>query len=202
MGVRDRRVDAYIGRAAPFARPILEHLRERVHRTCPDCEEAIKWGMPSFLHRGKLLCSMAAFKQHATFGLWQGRQVLGEGEGQPDAAMGQYGRLTSVADLPDDRELTAHLEKAMALIEGGVPRRPAIRKAPRPEAEVPADLAQALAGNPAARASFEGFPPSARREYIEWLLEAKREDTRRKRLVQAVEWMAEGKRRNWKYENC
>lgn len=201
MGVRDPRVDAYIGRAAVFARPILEYLRDLVHRACPDCGEAIKWGMPAFLHRGKLLCSMAAFKQHATFGLWQGRQVLGEDGASPDAAMGQYGRLTGLGDLPAEAELVAHLQRAMALIEAGAPRRTAPRT-PRADLAVPEDLVQALAAHPVARASFEAFPPSARREYVEWIVEAKREDTRRRRLAQAVEWMAEGKRRNWKYENC
>lgn len=202
MGMRDPRVDAYIGRAAAFARPVLGHLRELVHQTCPDCEEAIKWGMPSFLYRGKILCSMAAFKQHASFGLWQGRQVLGGEAPAEDAAMGQFGRLTRVADLPSARELAGYLTKAMALIEAGAPRRPAARKASRPEAAVPEDLVQALAGNAAARASFDAFPPSARRDYIDWITEAKREDTRRRRLVQAVEWLAQGKRRNWKYETC
>lgn len=201
MGVRDPRVDAYIGRAADFARPILEHLRELVHRTCPDCQEAIKWGMPSFLYRDRILCSMAAFKQHASFGLWQGRQLLGEAAAA-GAAMGQFGRLTRVADLPSTRALAGHLQQAMTLIDEGAPRRPAARKVARPEAELPEDLAQALAGNAAAKASFEAFPPSARRDYVDWIIEAKREDTRRRRLAQAVEWLAQGKRRNWKYENC
>ena len=202
MGVRDPRVDAYIGRAAAFARPVLEHLRQLVHETCPDCEEAIKWGMPNFLYRGKILCSMAAFKQHASFGLWQGRQVLGDAGPAADAAMGQFGQLTRVADLPSARELAGYLKKAMALIEDGAPRRPVASKPPRPEAAVPEDLVQALAGNAAARASFEAFPPSARREYVDWITQAKREDTRLKRMAQAVEWLAQGKRRNWKYENC
>ena len=196
---RDPRIDAYIERAAPFAQPILRHVRELVHAACPGVEESIKWGMPSFSHAGGILCGMAAFKQHASFGFWKHALVVGEGE--PRDGMGSYGKMTSLQDLPPDRTLLAHLRKAMQLNEAGV-KSPARKTAPKPPPETPADLAAALENNHAAKATFDAFPPGCRREYIEWIVEAKREETRGKRLAQAIEWMAEGKRRNWKYENC
>ena len=196
---RDQRVDAYIERQAEFARPILEHLREAVHAACPEAEEGIKWGMPHFLYKGRILAGMAAFKAHATFGFWRGGRVVGEEERQ-DGAMGQFGRLTSVDDLPKPDVLADLIRKAMAVSEAGPQPRPA--KAARPAPEVPEELKTALSANAAASATFEGFSPSCRREYVEWVTEAKRPETRSKRIAQAVEWMAEGKKRNWKYENC
>lgn len=196
---RDPRIDAYIERAAPFAQPILAHVRELVHEACPDVEETIKWGMPTFVHTGGILCGMAAFKQHASFGFWKHALVVGEGE--PRDGMGSYGKLASLKDLPPKKTLLAHVRKAMTLNEDGV--KPRSRKAaPKPPPETPADLAAALGKNRAAKATFDAFPPSCKRDYVEWIVEAKREETRAKRLVQAVEWMAEGKRRNWKYERC
>lgn len=196
---RDPRIDAYIERAAPFAQPILAHVRELVHEACPDVEETIKWGMPTFVHTGGILCGMAAFKQHASFGFWKHALVVGEGE--PRDGMGSYGKLASLKDLPPKKTLLAHVRKAMTLNEDGV--KPRSRKAaPKPPPETPADLAAALGKNRAAKATFDAFPPSCKRDYIEWIVEAKREETRAKRLAQAVEWMAEGKRRNWKYERC
>lgn len=197
---RDPRIDAYIARQADFARPILEHLRSAVHAACPEAEETLKWSMPHFLYKGQMLAGMAAFKAHATFGFWRAKEVLGETGAERDA-MGQFGRLTSVADLPPADVLQALIRKAMALTDSGTrPARP--KAAPKPELATPADLDSALSANPAARATFDGFPPSCRREYVQWVVEAKRPETRDKRIAQAVEWMAEGKRRNWKYENC
>ena len=196
---RDPRIDDYIDRQADFAKPILTHLREMVHAACPGAEEAIKWGMPHFLYKGQLLAGMAAFKGHATFGFRQGRQVVGEA-GEAPSAMGQFGRLTSLGDLPPSEELEALVRKAMALSDAGV--KPARNKVAKAPAEVPPDLQQALAGNAAAAAAFASFSPSCRREYVEWVTEAKRSETRAKRVVQAVEWMSEGKKRNWKYEKC
>lgn len=196
---RDPRIDAYIERAAPFAQPILTQVRELVHEACPDVEETIKWGMPTFVHAGGILCGMAAFKQHASFGFWKHALVVGEGE--PRDGMGSYGKLASLKDLPPKKTLLAHVRKAMTLNEDGV--KPRSRKAaPKPPPETPADLAAALGKNREAKATFDAFPPSCKRDYIEWIVEAKREETRAKRLAQAVEWMAEGKRRNWKYERC
>jgi uncharacterized protein YdeI (YjbR/CyaY-like superfamily) len=196
---RDPRIDAYIDRAAPFARPILAQVRQWVHDACPGVEETIKWGMPTFVHAGGILCGMAAFKQHASFGFWKHALVVGEGE--PRDGMGSYGKMTSVEELPPRKTVLAHVRKAMQLNEDGV-KSPARRAAPKPPPETPADLAAALKQNPAAQATFDAFPPGCRREYIDWIVEAKREETRAKRLAQAIAWMAEGKRRNWKYENC
>ena len=207
---RDPRIDAYIEGAAPFAQPILSHVRDLVHEACPQVEETVKWGMPTFVHAGGILCGMAAFKRHASFGFWKHALVVGEG-GQADTApgddrprdgMGSYGKLASLKDLPPKKTLLAHIRKAMKLNEDGV-KAPARRKsAPKPPPEAPADLVTALKKNKAAQAAYDAFPPGCKREYVEWIVEAKREETRAKRLAQAVEWMAEGKRRNWKYENC
>ncbi|QNP40609.1 YdeI/OmpD-associated family protein [Lysobacter solisilvae (ex Woo and Kim 2020)] len=202
MGQRDPRIDAYIASAAGFAQPILTHLRGLVHAACPDCEETLKWSAPSFTYRGKILCGMAAFKQHATFGLWQGAAIVAGDGSRRDEAMGQFGRLTRVADLPGKRELVAYLRQGMQLIDAGATRTPARNTAPKPPVEAPDDLLAALRGNARARATFEAFPPSCQREYVEWITEAKREATRASRLAQTIEWLAEGKRRNWKYEKC
>ena len=196
----DPRIDAYIDRAAPFAQPILRHLRALVHQACPQVEESLKWGAPSFGHAGAILCQMAAFKQHASFGYWNHAQVMGADAAR--SGMGSYGKLSALDDLPDDATMLAHLGKAVALNEAGV-KTPARRKAaPVPAPEVPEDLLQALRANPRARVVFDGLPPGARRDYVDWIVEAKREATRAKRLAQAVEWLAEGKRRHWKYEAC
>lgn len=198
MPSHDPRVDAYIAKSADFARPILEEIRARVHAACPQVEETIKWGMPSFVHAGAILCGMAAFKQHASFGYWKHALVMGEAERD---GMGSYGRLACVRDLPPKARMQADLRKAMKLNEDGV--KPERRKsAPRAAPEVPDELASALEKNKAAKATFDAFAPGCRREYIEWIVEAKREETRAKRLAQALEWMAQGKRRNWKYERC
>ena len=197
---QDPRIDAYIERAAPFAQPILLALRDAVHQACPQVEESIRWSMPSFSHADGILCQMAAFKQHASFGYWKHALVMGEGVERD--GMGSYGRMASIKDLPSKKTLLAHIRKAMKLNEDGV-KAPATRKsAPKPPPDVPVDLAAALKKNKAAKATFDGFPPGCKREYIEWIVEAKREETRAKRLAQTVEWLAEGKRRNWKYENC
>ena len=195
----DPRVDAFIAKQADFARPILEYLRDTVHAACPDCEETLKWSMPHFMYRGEMLAGMAAFKQHATFGFWRSSLVVGEDNVQADG-MGQFGRLTSIDDLPKRAELEALVRKAMKLTEEGVkPPRAKQEKAPF---TVPQDMRAALDANQAAAATFDGFPPSAQREYVEWITESKRDETRTKRLAQAIEWLAEGKRRHWKYENC
>ena len=201
MGTRDPRVDAYIARSAEFARPILEQIRATVHAACPDVEETLKWSCPSFMYHG-ILCGMAAFKAHATFGFWKGSLIVDQ-QGKPvEAAMGQFGRLTSVKDLPSKRVLTGYIRKAMELNESGVPSPTRSARKPRPPARVPADLARALAGDARARKTFEGFSPSQKREYIEWITEAKTAPTRERRLATTLEWLAEGKQRNWKYMNC
>ncbi|MFT3806284.1 YdeI/OmpD-associated family protein [Arenimonas sp.] len=200
MGQHDPRIDAYIEKSAEFARPILHRLREIVHEACPEAEESLKWSMPNFDYAGGILCGMAAFKQHVSFGFWKHALVMGEGN--PRDGMGSFGKMTSLKDLPTKKELVALIKKAMKLNEQGVKAPAARKKAAKPAAAVPDDLQAALKKNRKALATFEAFSPSARREYIDWIVEAKREETRAKRLAQAVEWMAEGKHRNWKYMNC
>jgi uncharacterized protein YdeI (YjbR/CyaY-like superfamily) len=197
---RDPRIDDYIDRKPEFARPILRLLREAVHAACPEAEETLKWSMPSFLYKGQILASMAAFKAHATFGFWRGEAVVGE-TGAERRAMGQFGRIASTADLPPAETLDRLIRRAMALTDEGQRPRKA-KTAPKADPGVPDDLRLALDGNPVAAATFQTFPASARREYVEWLVEAKRPETRARRLAQALEWMAEGKRRHWKYEKC
>jgi len=200
MPVLDPRVDAYIAKSADFARPILEHLRAVVHAACPDVEETIKWGAPHFMYRG-MLCRMAAFKQHCAFGFWKGALIVPDGKN--DEAMGQFGCLAKVSDLPSKKVLVGYIRKAMKLNEEGVAMlrlaKPGKSKTP-PIA--PDDLLAAFGRNPVAKAAFEAFSPSHQREYIEWIVEAKREETRQRRVAQAVEWLAEAKSRNWKYEKC
>lgn len=195
MGTRDPRVDAYIEKSADFARPILGRLRETVHSAIPEAEETIKWGVPYFDFEGPV-CGMAAFKRHCAFVFWKEKLVV---EDPSHEAMGQLGRIESLDDLPPKKTLNAWLKKAVKLNEEGVKAPRSVRR-PRPPVEMPADLKRALAKNARARAAFEGFSPSHRREYVEWIEEAKREETRKKRLARAIEWMAEGKSRNWKYQ--
>jgi hypothetical protein len=196
MGKRDPRVDAYIQKSAPFARPILTDIRETVHASCPDVEEAMKWRFPHFLYKG-MLCSMAAFKQHAAFGFWKGALVTGSGKG-PDA-MGQFGRITKRSDLPSKRVLAGFVKKAARLNDEGVTAPRTSKKAAAPLV-IPADVAAALQKAPAARAGFDALSPSHKREYLEWIAEAKGEATRLRRLSQTIAWLTEGKSRNWKYE--
>jgi uncharacterized protein YdeI (YjbR/CyaY-like superfamily) len=203
MGKKDPRVDAYIEKAKPFAQPILRHIRQVVHAACPKTEETLKWSMPTFMYEGEMLCGMAAFKEHAVLGFWKASLILDqEGRKLEDDAMGQFGCIRTVKDLPPKRELTGYIRKAMELNEQGIKVKRAKPAAPKAAAKVPADLAAALERNRKAAATFDGFPPSCRREYVEWITEAKREATRLKRLKTTIEWLAEGKRRNWKYENC
>jgi len=197
MGTRDPRVDAYISNAAPFAQPILATIRETVHASCPDVEEAMKWSFPHFLYKG-MLCSMASFKQHAAFGFWKGSLVTG-GPRSADA-MGHFGRLTKVSDLPSKKVLAGYVKKAAMLNEQGVKAPRASRKPAPKTVTIPADLAAAFKNSKKARAGFDALSPSHKREYLEWITEAKGAETRARRLAQAIEWMAEGKSRNWKYE--
>ncbi|MBO9726629.1 MAG: YdeI/OmpD-associated family protein [Novosphingobium sp.] len=190
---KDPRVDAYIAGAAPFARPILEHLRALAHRVLPGAEEAIKWGMPHFTVKGKNVAGMAAFKAHCTFVI--------HGDGRQGDAMGQFGRITKIADLPDEAVLTANLQAALArVLEKGTALKTVGERKPRPEIAMPEDFAALLASSSAAQEVFEAFSLSQRRDYLEWITEAKTLATRDKRMAQAAEWIAEGKTRNWKYE--
>jgi uncharacterized protein YdeI (YjbR/CyaY-like superfamily) len=196
---RDPRVDAYIAKSQPFARPILEKVRERVHAVLPEVEEAMKWGMPAYTLSGKIVLVTSAFKAHAAVNFWRGQEI---GDGQPKAgAMGQFGRLTSVSDLPPDHEIDELIREAAALVRTArAPRK--TKHAPKPPPEMHPGFQTALGKAHKAKATFEAFPPSCRREYVEWIGEAKRDETRQKRIATAIEWLAEGKRRNWKYESC
>lgn len=199
MAKRDPRVDAYIKKSQPFARPILNHLRKVVHDAVPGVEETVKWNTPSLEYKGPF-CGFAAFKQHATFGFWKWEllkeQLPDSGDGANPA--NQFGKLTSIDDLPNTKDLTRIIKFAAKLNDDGV-KAPSMRKGPRPELTAPADLLAALAKNKKAKATFENFPPGQRREYIAWVIEAKQAATRERRIKTAVEWMAEGKVRNWKY---
>ena len=200
----DPRVDAYIAAAAPFARPMLQHLRALVHATAPEVEETLKWSFPHFLIGGRILCSMAAFKAHCAFGFWhQEMEAILKADGiASEGGMGSLGKIASPDDLPADRTLRRYLKAALELSNSDVPARPKAARGSRPEAQVPTDLASALKGNSKAAATFAKFSPSHRREYIEWITEAKRPETRARRLATTLEWLAEGKARNWKHEGC
>jgi len=199
MGTRDPRVDAYIAKSPEFARPILTQIRDVVHAACPEVQETVKWSHPFFDYKGPM-CNMAAFKEHVGFGFWKQKLLdPAKASGDDDSGMGLFGRLKSVRDLPSKKVLTSYVKKAMALNDEGVTvpkRKPAAKSA----VAVPPELAVALAKNRKARDSFDAFPPGQRREYCDWIAEAKREETKAARVKQAIEWMAEGKTRNWKYQ--
>jgi uncharacterized protein YdhG (YjbR/CyaY superfamily) len=199
MGKKDPRIDAYIAKSADFAKPILTELRKRVHAACPDVVENIKWSMPFFEYQGKLFAHLAAFKAHASFGFAFAKM---REAGKAGEAMGHLGRLTSVKDLPSVKDFTAMAKEAMKMREAGESMRPPKPKVAKKELAVPGDFLAAMKKNKKALATFEAFSYSNRKEYVEWITEAKREETRSARMKQAIEWMAEGKPRNWKYMNC
>ena len=195
----DPRVDAYVARAQPFARPILEHVRIRVHSVLPEAEETLKWGAPAFTLDGKIVLILAAFKAHAALNFWRGQELRGEAANAD--GMGQFGKLTSLKDLPPDAELDRLIGKAAELARSApAPRK--VKHAPKSVPQLHPDFAAALDKAPKAKAFLHGFSPSARRDYLDWIAEAKRDDTRAKRIATAVEWLSEGKKRNWKYEKC
>jgi len=193
---REPRIDAYIAKAQPFAQPILEHVRKRVHAVLPDVEETMKWSMPAYCKGGKIVIGTAAFKAHAAVNFWRGQEL---GLDRSERGMGQLGRLTSLADLPWDFD--ALIAKA-ADLAANVPAPPKAKRAPKPELEMHPDFAAALDKAPKAKATMDAFSPSCRREYLEWIADAKQDATRSKRIGTAIEWLSEGKKRNWKYENC
>ncbi len=202
----DARVDAYIEKAAPFAQPVLRHVRKLMHEACPEVTESVKWGMPFFLLHEVILGNMAGFKQHCSFGFWgpEMKEVLAQDGFISSDAMGSLGRITGLKDLPADKVLLGYFRQAAGFVESGQRTksldRP--RKAVKPEVEVPMELAGALKKNKAAAKVFADFSPSCQREYTEWIADAKRTETKARRVEQAVEWIAEGKSKNWKYEKC
>jgi uncharacterized protein YdeI (YjbR/CyaY-like superfamily) len=196
---RDARIDAYIAKALPFAQPILSHVRERVHAVAPGVEETTKWSAPAFTIDGKILLIMAAFKQHAALNFWRGQELRGDAANSD--AMGQFGKLKSVHDLPPDAELDRLIGEAAELAKSApAPRK--VKHEPKAEPSLHPDFAKALNAAPKAKAVLDGFPPSAQRDYVEWISEAKQDATRSKRIATAIEWLSEGKRRHWKYQNC
>jgi len=203
MGKRDPRIDAYIAKQKDFAKPILAHIRDVVHAACPDVEETLKWSSPFFDYKGQPMCNMAAFKEHAALGFWKAPLIEGLGsksENGVAGSAGHFGRLETVKDLPSKKVLTGYIKSAMKLNDDGVVVTKANRVAVKPTVEVPPELAAAFSKNKKAKTAFDAFPPSHKREYVEWIADAKREETRAKRVAQAVEWIAEGKSRNWKYQ--
>ncbi|HWI86552.1 MAG TPA: YdeI/OmpD-associated family protein [Sphingomonas sp.] len=193
---RDPRIDAYIASAPSFAQPILRHIRGLVHSACPEVVETVKWSRPHFDYRDRILAGMSAFKAHAALMLWRTGETAPTHVGRE--GMGQFGRLTTVSDLPDDSELVRMIRAAAATIDDGPPRK--AKAVPRTILPVPDELAAALADAPVAKAVFDGFSASNRRDYCEWIGEAKRAETRATRTAQAIEWLAEGKPRHWKYQ--
>jgi uncharacterized protein YdeI (YjbR/CyaY-like superfamily) len=200
------KVDAYIAKSQPFAQPILTHIRELVHQACPDVEEEIKWSMPFFALRGVILGHMAAFKQHCALGLWgpEMNAILNEAGLHSENGMGSLGKITTLKDLPPDKQMLGYYRHAAELILSGQRTKSLERtaKSVKPAPEIPSELTAALKKNKAAAKVFAGFSTSCQREYADWIAEAKRPETKEKRVAQAVEWIAEGKERNWKYQNC
>jgi uncharacterized protein YdeI (YjbR/CyaY-like superfamily) len=194
----DRRVDAYIDKARPFAQPILARLRRAVHAGCPGATETIKWGMPAFDYKGPL-AGMAAFKAHCTLAFWKPSLMKTLPDGKRGEAMGQFGRFESIADVPSEAALVRMVREAAAINEAGL-KVPKTRVAPKPAPKAPPYLLAALKKNTAALAAWQKFPPSHQREYIQWITEAKTDETRARRLATAIAWIGEGKGRNWKYE--
>jgi len=203
---RDTRVDDYIAQAAPFAHAPLAHIREAMHAALPDLTEAIKWSRPFFLLEGRPFANMAAFKAHCSLGFWKGgRPIAEDAAGPRDKAMGQFGRIESLADLPKAAALRKLIVEARAAWAAAIDEKASAPPAPKTRREAPAlpdDLAAALRAQRGARQAFDAFTPSQQREYVEWIVEARREATRASRIAQAAEWIAEGKTRNWKYQNC
>ena len=201
MGNKDPRVDAYIARSAGFARPILVHLRTLVHAACPEVEETLKWSSPHFMYKG-MLCGMAAFKEHCAFGFWKEKLLRDRIEGLAVAdrsAMGQFGRIAAISDLPDERTLLSLVREAVALNDRGIKAPARSRSKGNRRLTVPDYFAGALRRNRKALATFKQFSTTNKREYVDWVVEAKGEETRQRRLDTAITWMAEGKIRNWKY---
>jgi len=200
------KVDAYIAKAQPFAQPILTHIRELAHKACPDVDEEIKWSMPFFVLRGVILGHMAAFKQHCAIGLWgpEMNAILNADGLHSEDGMGSLGKITNLEDLPADKKMLGYYRHAAELILAGKRTKSFERTAKTRKAapKVPAEFTAALKKNKAAAKVFAGFSPSCQREYSDWIVEAKRPETKEKRIAQAIEWIAEGKQRNWKYQNC
>ncbi|MGH8131118.1 MAG: YdeI/OmpD-associated family protein [Steroidobacteraceae bacterium] len=199
-------LDAYIAKSPEFARPILVHLRLLMHEACPQIEETMKWSVPHFEHKG-IVANMAAFKHHAAFGFWSQKLLKEKLPKGADALFPKAGessmggrKIQALSDLPSDAVLIRFIEAAVALNEEAI--RPTRDLKKKPPVKPPPYLLAALRKNAKARKTFEGFTPSQQRKYVDWLTEAKQDATRDKRLASTIEWLAEGKQRNWKHQNC
>lgn len=206
MGKKDSRIDAYIDQSEAFAKPILNHLRELIHKVCPDVQEVVKWSFPHFDYKDGPMCHMASFKKHCAFGFWKAALMKDEklmATAKSEEAMGHLGKITSLKDLPSDKVLTGYIKEAMKLNEAGI-KLPSKSKpageAKKEALKTPDYLVQSFKKHQEAKKVFEAFSYSNKKDYIEWLEEAKTEATRNKRLETALEWMAEGKTRHWKYK--
>jgi uncharacterized protein YdeI (YjbR/CyaY-like superfamily) len=198
IATKNPRIDAYVAKSADFAKPILKHLRKVVHAGCPEVEETIKWSMPHFDYKG-VMCGMAAFKEHCAFGFWKADLIFDGDKQAEKSGMGSFGCIKSLKDLPDEKTLIGYVKKAAALNQAGIKAPGRTQPKKREALPVPEYLASALKKNAKARKTFESFSPSHRREYIEWITEAKRDETRKERLAKTIKWLSEGKPRNWKY---
>jgi uncharacterized protein YdeI (YjbR/CyaY-like superfamily) len=196
MSSRDKRIDAYIARSADFARPILTHLRAVVHEACPEVEETLKWGSPAYMHKG-ILCITASFKAHCAMVLWRAPLIVGAVKSRD--ARGHFGKLTSIKDLPSRKILVGLLKQAVKLNEAGTTTSQRAKAKPKKALPTPADLAAGLKKSAKATREWADLSPSARREYVEWITEAKRPETRAERLKTTLQWVAQGKQRHWKY---
>ena len=198
MGTKDPRIDAYIAKSAGFAKPILKHLRKVVHAGCPGVQETLKWSMPHFDYKG-IMCGMAAFKEHCAFGFWNADLILPKKKQAEKSGMGSFGCIKSLKDLPAEKRLIGYVKKAAALNEAGIKDPDRAKPKKRAPIPMPDYFAAALKKNQPAKKTFENLSPSHRREYLEWITEAKREETRAQRMATSIQWLAEGKPRNWKY---
>src|SRR5262245_56589332 len=192
--------DAHISDAPAYAKPILTKLRALFNKACPDIEEVMKWSFPHFEYRG-IVGSMAAFKNYIRWGFWKAK-LMNDPHGlfkpTDDDTTLCAPKAATPSDLPSDKIVLEYIREAVALNEKGV-KAPARKKKPAKPLVVPDDLQAALKKNKKALPAFEAFSPSHKREYVDWITEAKQEATRQQRLATAIEWIAEGKPRHWKY---
>ncbi|MEO6491075.1 MAG: YdeI/OmpD-associated family protein [Ferruginibacter sp.] len=203
MAIKDKKIDAYIAKSADFAKPILEHIRELVHKTCPDVEEKMKWSFPHFDYKGEMMCSMAAFKEHAVMGFWKASLMKDAAlleMARSEIAMGHLGRISSIKDLPSDKKVTGWIRQAMTLTDKGIKLAGKSKSGEKKELIIPDYFSKALNKNKAAVKNFEGFSYSNKKDYVEWITGNKTQEIRNKNIATAIEWIAEGKPRHWKYQ--
>jgi uncharacterized protein YdeI (YjbR/CyaY-like superfamily) len=195
-------LDDYLAKSAGFAKPIMQHLRELLHETCPEIVEEIKWGIPHFDYKGEMMCIFAAHKNHCSFTFWK-ESLMSDQKFKENpslqASKRYLGKIISLSDLPSDKQLVAYIKEAMALNENGVKLVP--RKSEKPKnIAIPDYFAKELAAKPKVKKIFDSKSDSFRKDYLVWITDAKTETTRQKRIAESLEWIAEGKGRFWKYD--